>query len=433
MGAQEHVQMLREMRNRVWEESKRWLESIHAEKRDMSSEEEQQWNRYSQRLDALEGEIRGIGTREQFESEAATIYEATGRALGSDNAIAVREKAAVESLRAWAMDKNSGDLEVDVRAVARERDLARMGAGPDEIRALAWDTGSIASAVPTTMARSLYQYMTAPVALLNMPTYKFETSTGEQMKFPRQNAHSIATQVSGQGTTLAGTDPTYASMTLDAFKYGELIIVASEAITDPVFDVASHIGSQIGRALGQIISTAYAVGTGSGQPQGVMGAVSGAGTVATGGSLIGPTYEKLIDLVYSVNGSYRSSADECGFLFRDLTVANIRKIRDGAGGTTGAFIWDVSQTRPGIQGAEPGNLLGYPVWTDPNVASMASNAVIGAFGWWPAFYIRTVGGVSIKRSDERYFDTDQVGFRGTVRTDSDLIDANAVNILKQSV
>lgn len=446
MSAQEHVKLLTDIRLRVWEESKRWLEGIHAEKRDMSAEENAQWERYSERLDSLEAEIRATAVREQFEAESATIYEAMGRQFGSDKSIAQREAEADKELRAYAVKdgpkrhvvlengKTEPGIEVNIRAVAKERQLAALGASPDEIRAIAWDTGSIASAVPTTMARTLYQHMTAPVALLNMPTYKFETGSGEQMKFPRQNAHSIATQVSGQGTTLAGTDPTYLSMTLDAFKAAELIKASSEVLQDTVFDVASHLGSQIGRAIGQQIGTWYAVGTGSGQPQGIMGALTGSGTAVTGGTNVtSMSYEALIDLVYSVNGSYRAMNTECAFLFRDLTVARIRKIRDGAGGTTGAFIWDISQTHSGMQGAEPGNLLGYPVFTDPNVASMASDSKVGAFGWWPAFYIRNVGNVIIERSDERYFDTDEVGFRGKFRTDSDLIDTTAINIIKNSV
>ena len=87
----------------------------------------------------------------------------------------------------------------------------------------------------------------------------------------------------------------------------------------------------------------------------------------------------------------------------------------------------------GIQGAEPDRLLGHPVWTDPNVASLASNAKVIAFGDFSAYYIRLAGNFIFQRDDSRYFDTDEVGFRGKLRADGDLIDANAINILKRSV
>ncbi len=444
MAAEEHLNTLREMRARVWEESKRWLQSINDEKRDMNAEETAQWDRYNLRLDELEAEMRAVMTREKFEAESAVANEAMGREFGAAG-WAAREAAAASDFRAWASGekeltyrdedgKLKKGIEVNLEAVAREQRMIAAGASPDEVRALAWDTGSIASGVPTTWARQLYQYVTAPVALMNMPTYQFSTGSGEQMKFPRVNAHGIATQVSGQGTTLAGTDPTFLSMTLDAYKYAQLVKVANEVLTDTLFDVGQFLGQNIGRAVGQVIATDLAVGNGSGKPQGAMTAITGAGTIATGGTLsTGITFEKLIDLNYSINAAYASNSS-VGWLFNRLTVGQIRKIRDGAGGTAGGFIWDGSNAAlPGVQGAEPGGLLGYPVWTDPNVASMASNAVVGAFGDWSAFYIRTVGNFIIERDDSRYFDTDEVGFRGKWRVDSDVINTTALNILKNSV
>lgn len=444
MSAAEHINLLRDMRGRVWEESKRWLETIHAEKRDMTSEEAAQWNRYNARLDELEVEMKATLSRETNERDAAVAYEAMGREFGTQGVVN-REKQAETEFRQWVSgeidltyrDENGKlqkGLQVDLGAAQREQNLIRAGASPDEVRALAWDTGSIASGVPTTMARTLYAYVTAPVAMMNMPTYQFNTTSGEQMKFPRVNAHGIATQVSGQGTTLAGTDATFLSMTLDAYKYAELVRVANEVLTDTAFDVVGFLGSNIGRAVGQVIATDLVVGSGSNKPQGIMGAITGAGTIATGGTLAtGITFEKLVDLNYSVNAAY-TARSSVAWLMNRLTVGQIRKIRDGAGGTSGGFIWDASNANlPGMQGAEPGGLLGYPVWTDPNVASMASNAVVAAFGAWDAYYVRTVGNFVIERDDSRYFDTDEAGFRGKWRVDGDVIDTTAFNILKNSV
>ena len=84
-------------------------------------------------------------------------------------------------------------------------------------------------------------------------------------------------------------------------------------------------------------------------------------------------------------------------------------------------------------GGAPDTLLGFPVYTDPNVASLASNARVAVFGDWSAYYIRTVGAISVQRDDSRYFDTDQVGFRGKWRVDGDVIDTSALNLIKRSV
>jgi HK97 family phage major capsid protein len=162
-----------------------------------------------------------------------------------------------------------------------------------------------------------------------------------------------------------------------------------------------------------------------------MTAIVGSGTIATGGSLITPTVEKLIDLQYSVNDEYRSSPD-AAWLMNDSTAGTLRKLRDGAGGTIGAFLWQPSLTN-GIINGQPDRLLDKPVYTDPNVAAAGSNNKTVAFGDMSAYYVRTVGNPVIERDDSRYFDTDEIGFRGKWRVDGDLLDTTAVNVLKQSV
>jgi len=441
----EYLKILNETHATIWEEAKRLLDDVAAQKRELSAEENQQWGRYNERLEEIDQQIRGLVAADERENHAAIGREAMERQFGSVQAERM-DRTGDQRLADWAkgidttpygrddIDKRTkGFFEIPLAQAAKEAEIIRRGGGADEVRALAWDTGSIASGVPTTTARELYQLMTAPISMFALPTYKFFTGSGEQMKFPRVNAHGIATQVIGQGTALAGTDATFLSMTLDAFKYGQLYAVSNEVLTDTLFDVAGFLGANIARAIGQVIDTDLVVGSGSGHPNGAMTAVAtGAnGTIATGGTLIGPTYETLVDMVYGVNANYRNSGN-AAFLMRDLTAAAVRKLRDGAGGTVGAVLWEPSLTQ-GIQGQEPGLLLGYPVFTDPNVASMASNAKIAMFGDWSAYYLRQIGSLVIERDESVYFATDQVAFRGKWRVDGDIIDLTALVQLKQSV
>jgi HK97 family phage major capsid protein len=117
---------------------------------------------------------------------------------------------------------------------------------------------------------------------------------------------------------------------------------------------------------------------------------------------------------------------------KDSSAGVFRKLRDGAGGTVGAFLWEPSLFN-GIQTGTPDRLFGDPVYRDPNVAAMGSDAKTVAYGDFSAYYIRTVGNVVVERDDSRYFDTDQVAFRGKWRVDGDLIDTTAVNALHQAV
>ena len=430
MDIVEHTRLLRESRMKVWNEAQGFLDRIQG--REMSAEENVQWKRYNDHIDELDAQVRSFVETEERERQSAVAREGMERQFGA-HGVAQREAAENDMLRHWILNdsKRGGELTVDIRSARREAELIRQGASPAEVRALAWDTGSIASGVPTTMARTLYGYLEASCAMMRMPTYKFETTSGEQMKFPRLNAHGIATQVSGQGTTLAGTDPTFLSMTLDSYKYAELCIVASEVVQDAAFDISMFLGMDMGRAVGRKIGTDLVTGSGSGKPNGVMNALASAGSVATGGSLITPTYENLVDTIYAVNDEYRASG-AAAWLARDATFGIVRKLRDGAGGTLGAAMWQPSMTS-GLIGGQPDRLMGYPVYPDPNVASCASNARIMAFGDFSAYYVRTVGQISIERDDSRYFDTDQIGFRSKWRVDGDLIDTTAIVSLLQNV
>lgn len=434
MDLRARVVELNETRMKVWEEGKRLLDDTTG--REMSAEERQTWDRVNTRLNDIDAEVRSCVDRETREREAGELREASNVVFGEHRTNVIAQTAD-QQLRSLVAGASQGhhfrDLEVNIAAARQERELLRQGASPEELRVLAWDTGSIGSAVPVTMARSLYQYLEAGIAAFRIGAQQINTSSGESIDFPYLGAHAIATQVSGQGTALAGTDPSFLKVNIGAFKYGELVVVANEVLTDAVFDVAGFLGMNIGRALARKIDADLVVGTGSGQPLGMMtGNLTGAaGTVATGGTVANLLLasDSLISTVYGVNDEYRQRG---AWLMRDATAGAIRRIRADGGGTIGQYLWEPSLTN-GLQNGQPDRLLGYPVYTDPNVASLASNARIAAFGDFSAYYVRTVGNVQIDSSTERYFDTDQTGFRGRWRVDGDWIDLTAAVLLKNSV
>jgi HK97 family phage major capsid protein len=251
------------------------------------------------------------------------------------------------------------------------------------------------------------------------------------MRFPKIATHGVATQVIAQGTAIGGTDAVFDYLELGAYKYGQLTQVAAEVVQDSGVNIVDVLGRNIGRAVGRLVDADLMVGTGSGGPLGMMAAGTGAaGTVATGGTSIDPTYEKLVDLAYSVNDEYRSGGN-AAWLMRDSTAGGLRKLRDGAGGTVGAVLWEPSLTA-GIQNGQPDRLLGFPVYTDGNVAALASASISIGFGDYSAYYVRLVGGLVIERSDEYAFNQDLVTFRGKMRVDGDFIDLTAINRMRRA-
>jgi HK97 family phage major capsid protein len=93
-----------------------------------------------------------------------------------------------------------------------------------------------------------------------------------------------------------------------------------------------------------------------------------------------------------------------------------------------------TSTTAGIAAAKaPDVLLGDPVYTDPNVAALASNARVMAYGDFSAYFIHHVGGVIFERSDDYAFNQDLATFRANWWVDGDLMDQAAIKSMIQNV
>ena len=427
MDIRAHVIALNEDRARVIEQLRSELDATAG--RERSAEETQRIARMDARIDEIDAEVREFVARETREREAAALREQTLTVFGEHRAN-TRDRNQGDQFRQW-LQTGKGELEIDIQRAMKERQLLRQGASPEEIRALAWDATSGSLVVPTTMARSLFDLLEANIAAFRIGATQMNTSTGENMQLPRLQTHAIGTQVSGQGTTLAGSDPVMNRVNLNVFKYGQLVRVSNELVNDAAFDIASWLGGDIGYALGRIVDTDLIVGTGTNEPVG-MTILAGAGTnapIKTGGSLIAPTVEKFIDLQYSVADSVRQRGS---WLMNDSTAGSIRKLRDGAGGTIGAFLWEPSLTA-GLQSGQPDRFLGSPVYTDTNCAAAGSNAILATYGDFSEYVIRTVGNPVIEADSSRYFDTDEVGYRGKWRVGGNHRQVGYLNTLVQNV
>jgi len=434
MDIKSHVERLNtELLNIVEGEYRALLDATAG--RERTAEEAQKLERMDARIDAIKAEVREFVAQATREKEAGELREQTLAVFGAAN-VARSDRQTQDAFRAWltapkGSELRSAQFEIDIQRAIKERQLLRQGASADEIRALAWDATSGSLVVPTTMARSLFDVLEAGIAAFQIGATTLTTSSGENMQLPKLLTHAVATQVSGQGTTLAGTDPTFGRVNLNVYKYAELVKVSNELLQDSAFNVESWLGGDLGYALAHVIDADLVVGTGTGEPTG-MTILAGAGTnapVTTGGSLIAPTVEKFIDTQYSVNDNYRRNAK---WLMKDSVAGTIRKLRDGAGGTVGAFLWEPSLTA-GLKDGSPDRFLGSPVYTDSNCAAAGSNAILATYGDFSQYTIRTVGNPVIERDDSVGFATDEAYFRGKWRVGGNHRQVGGLNTLVQNV
>ena len=391
----EYIKQQHEARQKSWHEAKELLDNAAAEKRDLTAEENEKYNRISDDLDAR-----------------AKVIET----LKAD---ADREVRAVEAMRglenqARPVSENIKETNNDVEAI---RSMARGESRSHTFEKRDVLTSSQGAPVPTSFYNQVLLLARQSGPMLETSTI-LNTAGGENLQIPSIATYSSGT-VAPQGNAIGESDPVFNNfVTLSAYKYSFLTQVSRELIEDSGVDILGFLASQVGQSLGFSVNTALTTGTGTVEPNGL---VNRAGSAVTGTSL-SPTADNLIDLVYSVDSSGRRLAGT-GFQMNANSIANVRKLKDGAG----QYLFSPSLTADARD-----LLLGYPIFENPAMATAASAVKPVIFGHLPSYYVRSVGGIKLDRSDDFAFSTDLVTFRATFRVDGNLIQTSHVKFFKSS-
>ena len=368
-------------RNNLIAQAREVLDFAQAEKRGLSAEENQKIARIEADIDQADTAIetaRKLADREARASEAAASFVPS---------LPVAENSDADILRSIAM----GEI--------RGHEFGR------EARTL----------VPSanTVGQSFYDQVFEIAQLVGpMLTVSeiFNTTSGENLVIPTVTATSTSGSVAAAGT-ISESNPTFSSITLGAEKYGALVQVAQELVSDAGFNITSYIAQQLGTSLGlkanSVLTTKLA---------------DAAGSVVTGGTGVSgaASYENLIDLVYGIADGARVLPG-LGFQMSKTGIAAARKLKDGAGN----YIW----TNSAVPG-QPATLLGYPVYENPNVAAVAPSAKSVLFGHLPSFKVRVAGGIRVDQSTDFAFNTDTVTYRGLIRLDGGLTHATHIGYFK---
>jgi HK97 family phage major capsid protein len=371
-----------EARQRAWEAAKALLDKAASEKRDLTAEEEQSYQRMNSELNERAARIEAL----KADAERNAKIEAATRE------IAAQVRPAAQPV--------VGDADV-IRSMAR-----------GETRSFNFETRDVVKTssgapVPT----SFYDQVIAQARLVGP---MLETSTvlrtagGENLQIPSQASWSTGT-VTGEGTAIGESDPGFNSfITLSAFKYSFLVQLSRELIEDAGVDILAFLATQTGNAIGYAVNAGLTTGNNTNQPNGIVTVSAAGGTGGTGVS--GRfTADNLIDLAYSLDGAARRLPG-VGWMMNTASLGAVRKLKD----TAGFYIFSPALADGNDQ------LLNFPVYENPAMASQATAAKSVLFGHLPSYYVRMAGGLRLDRSDDFAFDTDLVTFRATMRVDGDL-------------
>jgi HK97 family phage major capsid protein len=363
-------------RNNLIAQAREVLDFAEAEKRGLSAEENQKIARIEADIDSADTAIstaRSIADREARATEASASFAPTTNSPANSDA---------DILRSIAMGETRG------------HEFVR------EARTL----------VPSanTVGQSFYDQVFAIAQLVGpmlTTSEVFNTTSGENLVIPTVTATTTSGSVAAAGT-ITESNPTFSSITLGAEKYGALVQVAQELVTDAGFDITSYIAQQLGTSLGlevnKVLTSKLSTAAGS--------VVRGTATN------FAATYEDLVDLVYGIADGARVLPG-LGFQMSKSGIAAARKLKDGAGN----YIWLDNAVN-----GQPAQLLGYPVFENPNVAAVGTAAKSVLFGHLPSFKVRVAGGMRVDQSADFAFNSDTVTYRGLMRVDGGLTHATHI-------
>lgn len=285
-----------------------------------------------------------------------------------------------------------------------------------ETRALSAVTGSAGAelvAQSFMMALEVNQLAFGPM-LVTSDTIR--TDTGADLPWPTADDTGNEGEILGESAPQNSADPTFGAVILRAWKFSSKFVkVPYELLEDSAFNLAVELGRMIGERLGRAKNRKFTIGTGAGQPRGIVTASSSTVTTASA-TAIADT--ELLALIHSVDPSYRTQG--CGFMAHDNIWLVIRQLKD----SQGRFIWV-----PGLTEGQTDKCLGYTTYTNQHMDStVAATKKTLLFGQLNKYKVREVGQVRLKRLVERFADNDQEGFLGLNRADGNLIDAGTAPV-----
>jgi HK97 family phage major capsid protein len=389
----EYIDRQVEIRNRAWNEAKSILDKAAAEKRDLSAEEEQTYGRISKEL----------------EDRAATIAK-----LREDESRELRMDAATREIADQVRPMSAAPVADDI---AHIRSLVMNEKRSHNFERRDILKSSTGSPVPTSFYDQVIMKARLIAPVLQTSTV-LNTTGGENLQIPSLSTYSVGT-VTGEGSAIGESDPAFSSfITLGAYKYSFLVQLSNELLEDSGVDILGFMADQVGNALGYAVGSALTVGTGTDMPKGIVAASSVGGTAGTATAF---TADNLIDLLYSLDGAARNLPG-VGWMMNGKSVGAVRKLKD----TAGNYVF-----QPSLAMDSPDMLLGKPIYENPSMVDVATTTKSVIVGHPPSYYVRTVGGLRLDRSDDFAFSSNLVTFRATFRVDGNLPQTSHVKHLLQ--
>jgi HK97 family phage major capsid protein len=390
----EYLKKLVDDRQAAYHAAKAKMDEAAAESRSLSAEEREFVDRTFAELDEKRATIDTLLEAEKREREIAESMRGLEDVARPVEARTVAAETDADILRSLLMGERRAHT-----FNFEKRDIAKTSSN---------------APVPTSFSDAVIDQarLVGPMLDPSVVTV-LNTASGEDLVLPSLSSWSTA-GFEAEAAAIDESDPAFGKTTLKAYKYAFLVQVSQEFLSDSNIDVIGFLGQQAGNAIGYKVNDVLTVGTATVEPNGI---ATAAAAGITGGTAIAGTRgtgaftaDDLIDLVYSLDGAARRLPG-FGIMANGSSIGAMRKLKT----SNGEYVFV-----PSIQPGTPDSILGYSLIENPAMASVASGARSVLAGHFPSYYVRTVGGIDVARSDDFAFNTGQVTLRFQIRVDGNL-------------
>ena len=218
----------------------------------------------------------------------------------------------------------------------------------------------------------------------------------------------------GEGASDAVNQFTDTNVKITPYTYTSRIIkLTLELIQDSGYPVTQEVLAIAAERVGRIVNNHLTVGTGTGQPKGIVTA-SAAGKTAASATVF--TKDELIDLLMSVDSSYRTNGI---WMFNDATLAAIMKMDVGSSDDRPLWL-------PSIREGQPATILGKPYKINNDMPDVATGTKPIIFGDMSKYVVSAVRAPELVTFREKYMDERCVGYNMFARFGGDLVNTTAV-------
>ena len=247
------------------------------------------------------------------------------------------------------------------------------------------------------------------------------TAGGATLPYPKVDDTSVSGSILAESASMAVSDQTFGVLNLGAYNYTSgMVKVSHQLLQDSAFNLDAYLAESLGNRIARAQNAHFTSGSGSSQPQGfITGGTSG----LTAASATAVTAQEVLELIHSVDKSYRNSAS-FAVMANDNSVAALRKLGIGSSNDYPIFT-------PGLNGS-PDRIFGVPVHVNNDMADISTGSKSIAAGDFSKYVVRNAGGIQMLRLDERYADTLTTAFLAYRRSDGGVLNSAAIKYITQA-